>query len=233
MLDRFYPKAIQWCSFENQPENLVSIDICKQFPSILIDNNCIIPNYTVHDYVEKFEGTQKMDNDIGLYYPELEEIGEFYIDTFTIKQFGQERPFENGFYHTSLIKYLVNKLDMPVSNIKRKLIGKHGIKADTIKDFMLYLFKNFPEKQAKKMSVSFIGDLRRKYKRSDYGFTCQDLQTCQDVWTQGLIDGKNITIDKFEDMYLIREQKLIEYYRIIHLSTDLLFLVQFSNVCLC
>ena len=162
MLDRYYPKAIQWCSFENQPENLVNIDICKQFPSILIENNCIIPIYTIHDHVEKFEGTQKMD-DIGLYYPKLEEIGEFYIDTFTIKQFSQEIPFENGFYHTSLIKFLVYKLDMPISNIKRKLIAKHGIKADTIKDFMLYLFENFPEKEAKKMSVSFIGDLGREY----------------------------------------------------------------------
>ena len=95
---------------------------------------------------------------------------------------------------------------MPVSNIKRKLIAKHGIKADTIKDLMLYLFKNFPEKQAKKMANSFIGD--RKYNRTDYGFTCQDLQTCQDVWTQGTLDGKNVTIDKFEDMYLIREQKV-------------------------
>ena len=73
---------------------------------------------------------------------------------------------------------------------------------------MLYLFKNVPEKQAKKMSVSFIGDLGRKYKRSDYGLTCQDVQTCQDFWTQGVIDSKNITIDKFEDMYLIREQKI-------------------------
>lgn len=64
MLDRHYPKAIQWCSFEDQPENLVNIDIYKQFPSILIENKCILPVYTVHNQVEKFEGKQKMDNDI-------------------------------------------------------------------------------------------------------------------------------------------------------------------------
>ena len=31
---------------------------------------------------------------------------------------------------------------------------------------------------------------------------------CSNIWTQGLTDGKNITIDNFEDLYLIREQKI-------------------------
>lgn len=73
---------------------------------------------------------------------------------------------------------------------------------------MLYIFNNFPESEAKKMANSFIGELGRKNNRTDYGFTCQDLQTCQDIWTQGLNDGKNVTIDKFEDVSLVREQKV-------------------------
>lgn len=113
-----------------------------------------------------------------------------------------------GFYHISSIDFLVDELKMPVSNIKYKLIAQHGIKNDTFKDFITYIFKNFPESEAKKMSTSFIGELRRKYNRTDYGFTCQDLQTCQDIWTQGLADGKNVTIDKFENIYLIRQQKV-------------------------
>ena len=96
---------------------------------------------------------------------------------------------------------------MPISNINYKLIARHGIKKDTFKDFMNYIFKTFPEQIAKKMANSFIGDLGRKYNRTNYGFTCQDLETAQNIWTQGLIDGKNITIDNFEDVYLIREQK--------------------------
>ena len=72
---------------------------------------------------------------------------------------------------------------------------------------MNYIFKTFPEQIAKKMANSFIGDLGGKYNRTNYGFTCQDLETAQNIWTQGLIDGKNITIDNFEDVYLIREQK--------------------------
>ena len=58
------------------------------------------------------------------------------------------------------------------------------------------------------MCNSFIEELGRKYNRTDYGFTCQDLQTCQNIWTQGLIEGKNVAIDKFENVYLIREQKV-------------------------
>ena len=212
ILDRYYPIALQWCSFDDKPEGSVNIDICKQFPSILIKNLSTVPIYTTHDNIEKFEGKQEMDNDIGLYYPELNQNGEFYIDTFTIKKFGNQIKFPNGFYHTSLIDFFVYECGMPISNIKYKLIARHGIKKDTFKDFMNYIFKTFPEQIAKKMATSFIGDLGRKYNRTNYGFTCQDLETAQNVWTQGLIDGKNITIDNFEDVYLIREQKIIRSY---------------------
>lgn len=80
MLDDYYPKAIQWCSFEDQPENLVNIDICKQFPSILVQNGITIPVYNIHDCIEKFEGKQEMDNGIGLYCTELNGNGELYIN---------------------------------------------------------------------------------------------------------------------------------------------------------
>ena len=149
-----------------------------------------------------------MDNDIGLCYPELNNNGEFYIDEFEIKIFGCPLRIECGFYHTSLIEFLVYECKMLVSNIKYKLVAHHGIKADTFKEFMLYIFNNFPETQAKKLANSFIGDLGRKYNKMDYGFTCQDLQTTQDVWTDGIDCGVNLIIDKFEDIFLVREQKI-------------------------
>lgn len=76
------------------------------------------------------------------------------------------------------------------------------------KIFLIHIFKTFPEAQAKKMANSFIGDLGRKYNRTNYGFTCQDLKTAQNIWTQGLINGKNITTDNYENIYLVREQKI-------------------------
>ena len=80
------------------------------------------------------------------------------------------------------------------------------------------------------MANSFIGDLGRKYNRTNYGFTCQDLETAQNIWTQGLTDGKNITIDNFEDLYLIREQKIDRIYQIIQVSIDISYHNQFFNV---
>lgn len=198
ILDRFYPRALQWCSFGDIPEGLVNIDISKQFPSILINNSVNFPHYTMHEVFEKFNGTEC----------ELDNNGEFLIDEFMIQKFGRKIPIESDVYHISLIKYLIDELGMPLSNIKYKLIAKHEIEADTFKKFMLCLFNNFPEAHAKKLANSFIGDLGRKYDKTDYGFSCTELQTCQDVWTQALADDKNIMINKFDDMYLVREQKI-------------------------
>ena len=208
ILDRYYPKAIQWWSVDDPPEGLVNIDICKQFPSILMLNSKTIPIYTIHDIIQKFEGKKVLDNDIGFYYPELNQNGEFYIDEYEITIFSCELRMEAGFYHSSLIDFLVYECKMPVSNIKYKLVAHHGIQADTFKDFMLFIFNTFPEAQAKKMANSVIGELGRKYNRSDFGFTCLDLQTCQDVWTDGIERNINVIIDKFKDIYLVREQKI-------------------------
>lgn len=197
ILDRFYPRALQWCSFGDIPEALVNIDISKQFPSILIDNSVNFPHYTMHEVFEKFNGKPS----------ELDNNGEFLIDEFMIQKFGPKVPIESGVYHVSLIRYLIDELGMPLSNIKYKLIAKHEIEADTFKKFMVCLFNNFPEAHAKNLANSFIGDLGRKYDKTDYGFTCTELQTCQDVWTQALAGEINIMINKFEDMYLVREQK--------------------------
>lgn len=73
LLDRLYPKAIQWCS--SDPE----------------------PIYTIFDDIRKFN-----DN-------HLREDGEFYIDEIVIEIFGQKIRLENGFYHCSLINYLLTK----------------------------------------------------------------------------------------------------------------------------
>ena len=97
---------------------------------------------------------------------------------------------------------------MPISNIKYKLVAHHGFKANTFKDFMLYIFNNFPEAQVKKLANSFISDLGRKYNKHDFGFVCQDLQTAQDVWTDGIESGINVIIDKFKDIFLVHEQKI-------------------------
>lgn len=98
--------ALQWCSTDDQPDNLVSLDISKCYPSILINNKEPIPLYTIHDIIEPFTQQHQLN-----YY------GEFYIDEFIINQFGTDIKIEAGFYSKNLVKHLVNNARMPYTNI--------------------------------------------------------------------------------------------------------------------
>ena len=75
VLDDFYPKALQWCSSKDQPDNLVSLDISKCYPSILINSKEPIPVYTIHEISEPFT-----------YNHQLNYYVEFFIDEFIINQ---------------------------------------------------------------------------------------------------------------------------------------------------
>lgn len=107
VLDDFYPRALQWCSTDQQPLDLVNIDISKCYSSVLINNKAPIPIYTIHDIIEPFTHRSQLD-----------KVGEFYIDEYVIQRFGAEIKIEAGFYSRDLVRYLVNMLHMPVSNVK-------------------------------------------------------------------------------------------------------------------
>lgn len=158
VLDDFDPKALQWCSTEDQPHNLVSLDVSKCYPSILINNTEPIPLYTIHDIIEPFTHKHQLN-----YY------GEFYINEFIIKRFGADIKFEAGFYGRQLIKHLVNDAQMPLSKIKWFIRARQTIKPDTFTKFLNYIFIfNY----IKLLASGFIGDLGRKYNKTDHGFTC-------------------------------------------------------------
>ena len=95
---------------------------------------------------------------------------------------------------------------MPTSNIKYRITTQKAPKPHTFRAFLTYIFIIFPESQAKMLANSFIGELGRKYSRNDHGFTCRDMDTAQCIWTSALAEGKNITIDNYKDLHLIREQ---------------------------
>ena len=101
VLDDFYPRALQWCSTDPAPDNLVSLDISKCYPSILIDNESPIPLYTIHD---------------------ISILGEYYIDEYVIeKRLGKGIKIEAGFYSQQLVQAFIIKFKMPISNC----ISKH------------------------------------------------------------------------------------------------------------
>ena len=160
-LDDNYPRALQWCSTEEQPIDLVNIDISKCYPSILLNNNTQIPvyMYTVHDQIEQFSSRYDLD-----------KCGEFYIDETITENYGVPLKIEAGFYGTDLVWYLLIDLYMPTANIKYKIVTKNALRPDTLNDFFLNFFESFHDADAKKLANSFIGEIGRKYARTDHGF---------------------------------------------------------------
>ena len=200
VLDDFYPRALQWCSTDPVPDNLVSLDISKCYPSILIDNELPIPLYTIHDII-KPDGVFK--------------TGEYYIDEYVIeKQLGKGIKIEAGFYSKQLVQTLITKFKMPVSNVKWCIQARKTLAPDTFKNYMLAIFSMFPESQAKLLANSYIGELGRKYSRKDHGFTCSSLDTAQRIWTSALAENRDVVIDSYQnpntkqELYLIRERQI-------------------------
>lgn len=91
-----------------------------------------------------------------------------------LENYGLPVKLEAGFYSNSLVNYLVDFLHMLLSEIKYKIISKRALKPDNFKDFLLYTFENFLEKEAKAMTNSFIGQLGQKYDRKNQGLTCTE-----------------------------------------------------------
>ena len=167
----------------------------------MINNKEPIPVYTIYDIIEPF--TRKY---------QLNYCGEFYIDEFTINQFGCDIKFEAGFYTRQLVKHLVINAHMPYTNIKWFIRARQTLKPDTFTKFLTYIFDTFPEAQAKLLANGFIGDLGRKYNRVDRGYTCRSMDTVQAIWTAGLADGKNTSTDNYknpltdQELFLVRER---------------------------
>ena len=107
IIDDNYPRALQWCSTDPQPENLVSLDICKCYPSILINNKEPIPLDTVHDVIKPFSEDDLRYNK-----------GEYYIDEYVFDSWAKGVKIEAGFYRKRLVQMLINGFKMPTTNVK-------------------------------------------------------------------------------------------------------------------
>ena len=92
---------------------------------------------------------------------------------------------------------------MPTSQIKYKIVTKKALKPDTFSEFIKYIFGNLKESEAKKLANSFIGELGRKYNKTNQGFTCTEYETATACWTSVMAEGKNVTIDHHDGIFLI------------------------------
>ena len=201
ILDDYYPRALQWCTTdEDIPDDVVNIDISKCYPDVVLNNESDIPIYDIHNVIEPFKGKN-----------DLNQLGEFYIDETVLENFSSPIKIEAGFYTYNLVRYLVSELKMPMKQIRYKITTKRALKPDTFKGFIKYLFDEFPEKEAKMLANSFIGELGRKYNKTNRGFTCTDKDTVDCVWTRAMKEERNVTVDTFpfgvlNNIYLIKEE---------------------------
>ena len=122
--------------------------------------------YSVHNVIEPFSCRS-----------DLRLTGEFYIDETILYNFGNPIKLEASFYSKNLVSFLVEDLNKSEKQIKYKIITKKALKPDTFSKYIEYVFDNFPENEAKRLANSFIGDLGRKYNRTDQGFTCTEYNT--------------------------------------------------------
>ena len=183
--------------FEDDDDQYKHFDICKSYPNVLINNTEPIPLCSIHDETEVFGGLD-----------DLEQTGEFYIDEVVLDKKGCDLKKEAGFYSKNLVKYLVQVLNMDLSTIKYMIVTNRALKPDTFKSFTEYIFDNFEQKTARILANSFIGSCGRKYSKINHGFTCRDYETAMNVWTPGVNEKMNITVDDYNNLYLIKEQKI-------------------------
>ena len=102
---------LQWRSTDDiLADDIVKIDICKAYLSVLLHNTTPMPIYSIHDKVEPFRCKS-----------DLSHCREFYLDTTTIHNHKTPITIEAGWYSANLVKHLVEGLNMPTASIKYKL----------------------------------------------------------------------------------------------------------------
>ena len=50
------------------------------------------------------------------------------------------------------------------------------------------------------LANSSIGNLVTKYNKINHGFTCKDYETAMNIWTSGVAERMNISIDNCNDL---------------------------------
>ena len=202
IMDDYYPKALQH-TFYTDPTSefqLTAFDIAKDYSSVLLTNKHNIPINNIHNTIEKFDGKLK--------------TGEYYINETYIKKYKtcENEPIiiEAGFYGRNLIDYLIEHKFIKMSDIKYQIVADKSIKHDAFIGYVKYVFDNFDESTAKKLTNQFIGYLGTKYDKSSKGFTSTSYDTACAVWTEALENNEKVTIHRHDNFYIDVKRKMTE-----------------------
>ena len=97
---------------------------------------------------------------------------------------------------------------MSTKQIKYQITTKKALKPDTFKEYIKFIFDEFPEGEAKRLANSFIGHLGIRYNKTNQGSTCTTYDTACCCWTSAMAEGKNVTVEEFDGIFLVREQTI-------------------------
>ena len=202
IIDDYYPKALQHTfqkelvnSDSDKSEELIALDIAKDYPSVLVTNERDFPLYNIHNTISEFDGELKT----GEYY-----INETYINKYRTLN-NDPIIIDAGFYGRNLIDNLLKQKFIKLTDIKYQLVADRSIKHEAFKGYIKYIFDNFEEATAKKLANQFIGYLGTKYEKSSKGFTLTSYDTACAVWTEPLENNEKVSIHKEDDFFLIRK----------------------------
>lgn len=244
-LDEFSPKALQDCfikfndgdpydeNYESYDKNYVCFDYAKNYSSILINNKCDFPIYTIHNKIEKYDGKELRP-------------GEYFVDKDIIIPFKTENGnpiiVSKGIFTKNAVEKLLNYNLITKDDIKYMLLCDRSLQADSFRNYIIFLFNTFEESIAKKMANQFIGYFGTKYDRTSTGYVTTSVESALASWSEAYTENANCTINtcnlKDIDLFLVRyisqNRKLNDYCsinRAIICDSNLLLIDMMYDVC--
>lgn len=199
VIDEFSPKPICKGYLERfSDENSCGFDIYKDYSAVLYHNEKNIPVNNVLCDLQDYDGREIV-------------CGEYLIDNVEFSQFAGSIPFVlyAGLYSWNLIKGLVENGLMDKSHIKKMIIPCGEIPAESLKQFVEFVYSNFTEEEGKKIVNMWIGNMGSKYNKEIKGCILDSEVEARSL--QALYE--NIEVFPFNNLFLVKQnckERLIE-----------------------
>lgn len=193
IIDTYRPKPFV-VKYKNEASG-DAFDIKKSYSSFLLNNTYEYPVFTVCDEVKPFNSNDEITP--GLYY----------VDRVIYLTVDDKIFLDRGFYtHMTMIKAIKRGV-ITKDDIKYCIKAGHHHKGDYFKDLVEFSFKNFDEKEAKKIVNSFTGSLGTRYNNEIYGCITDDYDTAMGCVKEETINKRECKTVLLNDYFFVRSVK--------------------------
>ena len=165
------------------------LDVRRSYPSAILryfTNQLKIPVYSVCDNIEYYDGGEI-------------KCGFYFVNNFTIKGKYYEIPIEPQFLPHFEVEILMQKYGLKKENIKYQYLPRQYHTAEMIRDYVVWVCKNFDGNQARNLINVWTGTTKYTRVQSKHSFITQDKEfvACYINWKQTPnIKTNRILIDK-------------------------------------